>query len=366
MRVAMSRMAAGLRGSVAVMAVLAAAIGAPALASPRWVVPVLAVICGWTALYVWLCWTRYLRAWMIAVDVAIACAVSLSIGELVPPAVVNHGYWVAGFASIVVICAQLMGRPFLSIPAGFLVAASLTTGARLAGSPSLISGLVIAVQACAAAATMVVATRTGRAAADAFTRLQEEDRRRDIGSAARADMRAQLRLVHNGPLTTLMMALHAPSAHPSPVLRRHAASDLRELFALAADLSEAQERLVRLDRRLEEAISWHRPELAVSADLPPIEVPATVAEAFAQAVKEALTNVTRHTTAGRARLDLGERDGRVHVGVFDQGPGFDTRAGGFGVREVIIGTMIAAGGVATVQSTPGEGTTVRLEWRREP
>jgi signal transduction histidine kinase len=58
----------------------------------------------------------------------------------------------------------------------------------------------------------------------------------------------------------------------------------------------------------------------------------------------------------------------VQVTVTDRGRGFDpTRVSpsGFGLREDMPGWMAAVGGAATVQSQPGAGTMVALEWRRD-
>ena len=77
---------------------------------------------------------------------------------------------------------------------------------------------------------------------------------------------------------------------------------------------------------------------------------------------EALSNVRRHAEPRRVRIDLKEVDGRVILEVADQGRGFD-------VGKVRRGTGLegmrhraeALGGIFSISTTPGEGTTIRVE-----
>ncbi len=82
-------------------------------------------------------------------------------------------------------------------------------------------------------------------------------------------------------------------------------------------------------------------------------------------VQEALSNVSRHAQASRVHIRLSEDDGVVTLDIEDDGIGFDPRrpdpSGGRGLG--ILGLMERAaiiGGVARVESTPGEGTRVSV------
>jgi hypothetical protein len=365
-RVAMSKMAAGLRGTAALFAVHSALVGAGALASPWLLAPALTLLTGWTAAYAWICWNHGLRAWMIAVDITMMAGLCMMIGQLVPGPVVKQGAnWVAALAGIVVICAQLAGKPAVSIPAVFPVTACFVIGSQLAHvhGGGIASASVLYVQAIAAAGTMVIAHRTGRAAANIFADLQKTERAAEIDSVQKADELTQLRLVHNGPLTTLTMAAHAKGARPSELLRRYAAANLEELPRLAAEATIDQDLAVRLDERLAQVVLWHEPRIKVSARLVPCWVPEVVADAFSGAVQEALENVARHAMVERATLELDHTNLTIYATVSDQGRGFAPGTAGFGLREVVTGTMTVVGGTATVSSAPGEGTRVLLEWR---
>ncbi len=368
-RAALARMAAALRGVVAVVAVASAILAAGHPVSWWWLLPALSAVVGWTSVYVLVAWRRGLRAWLIGVDLLLTAVLCLAVGKLVPPGIVPGTLsWITNIASMAVVCAQLAGRPAVSLPAGLLVAASAVAGARIAHSPDggVPAGTVIATQAVIAAAVMGVALRTERAAVRDFTHLQGAQAAAAFASARREDERAQLRQVHNGPLTTLTMALNASPERLGEVLRRHAAATFKALPQLAAETAIGDGD-VPLDERLAQVVVSYEPPLTITADLQPCSVPADKAEAFAGAVREALENIERHAGTQRATVELREIEHAVWVTVVDRGHGFDLDqvAGlSFGLREDLTGRMAAIGGSATVRSSPRAGTRVDLEWQR--
>ena len=90
-------------------------------------------------------------------------------------------------------------------------------------------------------------------------------------------------------------------------------------------------------------------------------LPAGADEALFRVAQEGLTNVRKHAAAGRARLVLDYRaDGTVRLDVCDDGHGTAGPGGGFGLlglRE----RAARLGGSLDVESTPGRGTTLRIE-----
>ncbi|NLG27828.1 MAG: sensor histidine kinase, partial [Chloroflexi bacterium] len=81
-------------------------------------------------------------------------------------------------------------------------------------------------------------------------------------------------------------------------------------------------------------------------------------------VQEALTNVARHAEATRVDVVLTRRDGRVIAIVEDDGAGFDPSGAGDGQGLGLVGMRERAellGGTLTVESSPGQGTTIYLE-----
>jgi signal transduction histidine kinase len=86
-------------------------------------------------------------------------------------------------------------------------------------------------------------------------------------------------------------------------------------------------------------------------------------EALVAAAREALRNAARHG-GGTPVVVFAQVDATpVEVFVRDSGPGFrldDVPAERRGIRDAIVGRMAAAGGRATIDSAPGEGTEVAL------
>src|SRR5205807_2003030 len=93
--------------------------------------------------------------------------------------------------------------------------------------------------------------------------------------------------------------------------------------------------------------------------------PEPVCGALCGSVREALTNVARHSGTDRATV-CAERDGDlVAVRIVDDGVGFapdSVPVGRFGLSGSIVERMANVGGRAEVISHPGRGTTVRIEW----
>jgi signal transduction histidine kinase len=172
-------------------------------------------------------------------------------------------------------------------------------------------------------------------------------------------------MLHNGPLTILTMALHIGPRRPSAILRQRAAQALDALRGVATDGSTGSAQ-TRLDERLAKVAAWYE-ALEVSVDLQTCLVPADIADAFAGAVAEALENVVRYAGTEHAEIRLRDERQVVRVTVADQGRGFEpvlVSGMGFGLREDLAGRMAAARGSSAVQSRPGAGTRVQLEWAR--
>jgi len=84
--------------------------------------------------------------------------------------------------------------------------------------------------------------------------------------------------------------------------------------------------------------------------------------ALLRTAQEALANVGKHADATTVRIELRHEDGHLTLVVTDDGQGFDpaTICGGYGLLS--IRTRAAGlGGTCEVRSSPGQGTTVRVE-----
>ena len=74
------------------------------------------------------------------------------------------------------------------------------------------------------------------------------------------------------------------------------------------------------------------------------------------------------TVVGATAANPVDVDGRTRllVTITDRGRGFDQSipARGLGVKGSIVARMREAGGVAAIDSEPGQGTSVELRWPR--
>jgi len=141
---------------------------------------------------------------------------------------------------------------------------------------------------------------------------------------------------------------------------------LHEMQALLLELRPVALRETGLLAALDELCRAYRDRLgiAVEADLEPVELDPAAEPAVLRVVQEALANAVKH--ARPSRVVLRARDaggGRVVLSVSDDGAGFDpARAAerhGMGL-DLMRERVTELGGELEVESTPGEGTTVRI------
>ncbi|MEV4567418.1 GAF domain-containing sensor histidine kinase [Nonomuraea sp. NPDC049419] len=120
-------------------------------------------------------------------------------------------------------------------------------------------------------------------------------------------------------------------------------------------LTETLRKHVRLLDRL------HPPLVAFECGELPALAPETEV-AVLRVAQEALHNALRHSGAAHVRVRLADEDGRLVLSVHDDGKGFDPADPQRGLGLVSMRDRAeSVGGVMTVASAPGEGTTVRME-----
>jgi signal transduction histidine kinase len=91
--------------------------------------------------------------------------------------------------------------------------------------------------------------------------------------------------------------------------------------------------------------------------------------AFFRIVQEALNNIARHARASKVTISVEADASLARVCVTDNGMGFDPgrfpRPGDLGLITMKE-RAASVGGLVIIQSAPGQGTTVRIEFRRDP
>ncbi|WP_433529588.1 sensor histidine kinase [Micromonospora sp. CA-263727] len=348
-----------------VCAVVALAVRTPPV-RPELLLPAVAALTAWSVWYALRAWRHGIGGALVAGDVALTSAACLAMPVLVAPEVLpGEASWIAVLASTTVINTQATAPARWSVPAGLLLAATYAAGAHTAGNTAEASAhaaTLLAQTACTAMLTTVMRRRLARADA-AFVADQRATREALVARTAREEERQQNRDLHDTVLATLTMVGLGAVAGPSAALRERCAADLRTLAALA-EARSVPSGTAWLDERLREVLT-RLPGPPVSADLPPCAVPAPVAEAIAESAHAALSNVSRHAPGAATVLRLRCDAGAVAVEVIDDGPGFDPAtvpAHRYGLRESVRGRMATVGGRADVDSAPGRGTRIRLEW----
>ena len=186
----------------------------------------------------------------------------------------------------------------------------------------------------------------------------------------------QYRMLHDTVLSTLSLLARGGLDPADPLVRQRCAADADYLRGLISSGgvsagNQLQGELAGVGR--EQAALGLRVHLHC-ADVP-VDLPHEVVRALTDACREALNNVVRHAGVDQAWVtarglepaqpdDGPARPGSVSVTIADRGAGFDSRSvrPGLGLRESIDGRMTEVGGIAVVDSSPGQGTSVELTW----
>ncbi len=356
-----SRFAIALRLFSAFAFAIAGPLAATGPVSAPLLATVLAVLCGWSLIFGWLVWRRGLIAPVVLADAAVIVALLSAHQRVVPAAVIAAGTtWMLPLASTVVFIAQLAFPPAAGVPLGLTVTvAYVVTVPRPADAPFLV------LQTILTAALMALVRGGGRSADALLAQRLLTEQALLADQARRADQREQFRQLHDTILATLTIAGSGTFSGPSPVLAAQAARDLRVLRTLRAAPGTAAAAAASLAGALRQAAAAAAPLRVRVTAAPADSVPAAVAERFAECAGEALRNVRQHAGVPEAEVRARHEGGQHVVEVIDRGLGFDPRAVPRvrrGIRESICGRMAAAGGVASVSSQPGAGTTVTLRW----
>ncbi|MFL1599736.1 ATP-binding protein [Gordonia amicalis] len=173
-------------------------------------------------------------------------------------------------------------------------------------------------------------------------------------------------LIHDHVIATLLAVRRGP---PDPRLAAQAVSALAELDRSTVPPSEFT--AATFSSRTEDAVVAMSDRASCTHVIasPAASYPAQVVADMVDCVAEATRNWMRHGGAGsRCEVAAEFRDGFARVSVADNGVGFDPALVDprrFGIAVGIRARMAGLpGGSAEIDSAPGEGTVVTVEWRR--
>jgi len=330
----------------------------------------------WVATLFWNGRRRGFSARWVIADVAVNVCCTIVVGSLCFPgyAATTFQNWTLGPAMGAAILTMVFCGWRGGIVASVALSAAYVVGVRgdLTGStsgPGSTIGDVVALMAFTIAAGFIAgrlrftAQRTDQATAEAL-RAQNSEAAAEARRARLEERVRQYGLLHDNVLTTLTL-IGAGAGGISPEMRERCKMDATFLKALVSAVSDASPDglnaalgRVTYDQSLL-GLQIHHSHDAVAQDLP-----STVVEAIAQAVKEALNNVVKHARTREAWVVATGQGSGVMVTVADHGCGFDTETAkpGLGITRSLRGRMAVVGGQVEIDSSPGEGTYVEIRW----
>jgi len=169
------------------------------------------------------------------------------------------------------------------------------------------------------------------------------------------------RLLHDSALQTLEMIASAEQVD-SDLIQRQARREAVMLRRAISGQPSSNSNLVVGLEELAEQFTQNGLRIELVLVDASVEVPEGAAEALLGALRESLTNVSKHAQASSAVVSLARDDDGVRLTVRDHGKGFDAGAAtqGFGTINSIVARIEEIGGTATITSAPDRGTKVTM------
>ncbi|GAB3119997.1 sensor histidine kinase [Glaciibacter psychrotolerans] len=180
-------------------------------------------------------------------------------------------------------------------------------------------------------------------------------------------------IVHDSVLATLLSAASASTPHASELasaMASHAIVRLNDAGEVPFG-EHGEIPLERLSHRIRAAAgSFATPFTVIERDHDCLSLPISASEALYSASVQAMVNSVEHAGSAEGALVrtltiAANLRGGCTVVVSDNGVGFDPNAVShdrLGLRVSILERVAGAGGTVHVQSAPGQGTTITLDW----
>jgi signal transduction histidine kinase len=175
-------------------------------------------------------------------------------------------------------------------------------------------------------------------------------------------------LVHDSVLTTLLVAANAQTDQQRSLAAKSAVEAIAKLKTARSEESKStQLTLASFFHALELRIKQASPEFQVSltrmSDLP---IPSSIAEALTEATLQAVDNSLKHAASATERVVRlkGQKSG-LKIVVSDNGKGFrpsQVPKDRIGIASSIVARVTNVGGRVFIDSSPGSGTNVVIEW----
>lgn len=328
---------------------------------------------GWLLFGVMVAWTVITVAayevspqwpwWLLSGDVAVALGMVLATAAVQSKANIDHGAATlpAAWAAAPVFAAAVAGGPIYGGIAGAAVSVADVID-RGTITHHTFNGLVLLMLSGVVGGYVV---RLGERAETAIAAASR-------ATAAAAERERLAREIHDSTLQVLALVARRGAEIGGPTA---------ELATLAAEQEVALRALVASGdplggpgvSDLRSALSaFASTTVTVSAPATEVLLDGNIVRAVSGAVREALSNVSKHAgPAARAWVLLEDDGTTVTTTVRDDGAGIPAgrlsvaaEAGRLGVAQSIVGRIAAVGGTAVVQSVEGDGTEVEISVRR--
>jgi len=224
----------------------------------------------------------------------------------------------------------------------------------------------------------------GDALADMASAIQDRDRRLRDAVAQKTELIREIhhRVKNNLQIVMSLLSLQATQVR-DPLSRSALAQAQMRINALALVhrmLHEIEDQttidlkrlLTDLTRQISDGMSGGRDNLSIELDVMPCNVPADIAIPLALFSVEALTNAYKYAfpdpdRPGTVRIALKHTGADLSLGIIDDGVGYDVANSTRSIGSRLIATFgQQVGGVSSVRSEPGKGTTVEIRFPEPP
>lgn len=175
-------------------------------------------------------------------------------------------------------------------------------------------------------------------------------------------------LVHDSVLTTLLLASKSQTPEQMDSVRKYAGDAITKLELTNKPLHDKQDFiLVSFAEALRSRILDISPDVDVSIERANnLPIPEQIAEALSEATLQAVDNILKH--AGRStkkRVSMQGQGSGIKIVISDNGKGFRPSRiprDRLGIQLAIIARVKNVGGRVFINSKPGNGTDVVIEW----
>jgi signal transduction histidine kinase len=177
-------------------------------------------------------------------------------------------------------------------------------------------------------------------------------------------------LVHDSVLTTLLVAANAETEQQRSLAAKSAKDAIARLrTARSEELESTQLTLASFLHALELRIKESSPEFQVTiARLSDLPISSQTAEALTEATLQAVDNSLKHASYATERIvRLKGQESGLKIVVSDNGKGFrpsQVPKDRIGIASSIVARVANVGGRVFINSSPGSGTDVVIEWNR--